>query len=210
MGFGVLSMVFIIILAGYFPALSSATFRSWFCGTCTVCQACPPCTPQINVSPHCECRENLNNCDCRCLTQQHLQEYYVQWSSHLGVAQNNTLITQMNSHLVKRRLLFWLIGLSFFNIFLLLLLGFLIFFSPDLLRRWTQWRSNSRLHRRQQLMKKLNLVEPRLSHIALRPPDSLSSPTLDQHAQLMVNLTNALQSTHIPSSSSTTTTTRIT
>lgn len=201
MGVSILSVVFIIFLVGHFPAPASASFRSWFCGTCTVCQMCPACTPQVNVSPRCECRENLNNCDCRCLTQQHLQEHYGQWSAHLGVAQNNTLITQMNGYLMKRRLLFWLIALSFFNIFLLFLLGFLVFFSPNLLRRWTHWRSTSRLNHRQQIMKKLNLVEPDVSDVTLSSPDPVSPATIARLDRLMVNLTTALQSVPVSSSS---------
>ena len=203
---GVLLICSMILLVGHFLLPSAASLRSWFCDTCTSCQVCPPCAPQVNVSPHCEWRENLNNCNCRCLTEQHLQEYSLHWSSHLGVQYNNTVITQNNSHVVKHRLLFWLIGLSFFNLFLLFLLGLLVFFSPTLLRRWTRWYSTSRLQRRQRIMKKFNLVEYNLSHVTLPPADLFSSNTLDHHAQLMVTLTNALQSAHVQSSSPTTTT----
>lgn len=209
--FGVFSIVFVILLVGPFPVPSSATLRSWFCGSCATCQACPPCAPQVNVVPHCECHENLNNCNCRCLTQQNLHEYYLQWSSHLGVAYNNTAITQMNSYLVKRRLLLWLLGLLLLNLFLLIIIGFLILFSPFLIRRFNRWHSHSRLQRRARVMKKMNLVEPPLSSVELSSSNHLPSHSLDQHMQVMMSLTQALQATQHPVSSPvSTTTSRIT
>jgi hypothetical protein len=205
MTFSITLVVFIILLLGLLPSLSSATLRSWFCGTCTVCQVCPSCTPQINVSPHCECHETLNNCNCRCLTQQNLHDYYLQWSSHLGATYNNTFATQQNNYLFKRRLLFWLIGLTFFNLFLLFLLGTFVFFAPGLFDRWTRWKSQSRVKRRTRLMHKLNLVERPVSSIELSPSHRLSSlpATFENHAQFMANLTTELPSVHVPLSSST-------
>jgi hypothetical protein len=40
MTFSITLVVFIILLLSLLPSLSSATLRSWFCGTCTVCQVC--------------------------------------------------------------------------------------------------------------------------------------------------------------------------
>ncbi|CAF1374626.1 unnamed protein product [Adineta ricciae] len=67
MDVGATSLIFFLLLTG---------LRSWFCGTCNVCQVCP----------HCECHENLNNCNCQCLTQQNFHAYYLQWYSHLGTS----------------------------------------------------------------------------------------------------------------------------
>jgi hypothetical protein len=208
MTFSIILVVMSIFLLSLLPSLSSATLRSWFCGTCTVCGVCPPCAPQINVAPHCECRETLNNCNCRCLTQQNLHDYHLQWASHLGTTYNNTFATQQNNHFHKRRLLYWLIGLSIFNVFLLFLHGLFVFFASRLYGRWTRWKLNSRVQRRQHLMHKLNLIDPPVSSIKLPISDPLSSlsTTLENHAQLMVDLNKELQSINVANLSSAATT----
>jgi hypothetical protein len=193
-----LVVLVVIFLLALLPLLSSATLCSWFCGTCVACHVCPSCTPQINVSPLCQCHENTNNCDCRCLTQQNFHDYHLQWSSHLGVTYNNTFVNTMNNYLLKRRLLFWLIGLAFFNLLLLFCLGTFVFFAPELFSRWIRWRSRSRLQRRKRIMHNLNLAEPPVSSIELPPLDPLSSisPHLHTHSQLMADLTKELQSVY--------------
>ena len=73
--------------------------------------------------------------------------------------QKNNHAAQMNSHQIKRRLLLWLIGLSFFNIVMLLVVLLLIIFAPALLQRCAAWKAKSQLKYRTHIMKKLNLVE---------------------------------------------------
>ena len=154
------------------------------CGSCTICQLCPPCTPHLHVSPKCECHENLNNCNCNCITHTHLEEYHKQWTLHLMANQNNSHAAQMNSNKLKRHLLFWLIGMSFFNVSLLFIVVLLIVFAPALLQRCAVWKSTSKLHRRQVLMKKHNLIEqPLCSTIDISPsrplPDASHTSDLD-------------------------------
>ena len=72
---------------------------------------------------------------------------------------NNTFAAQMNSNQLKRHLLAWLIGLSFVNVFLLLVVILLIVFASALLRRCAVWKSKSQLHHKQLIMKKHNLIE---------------------------------------------------
>jgi hypothetical protein len=94
------------------------------------------------------------------------------------VNQNISHAAQLNSYQLKRHLLVWLIGLSFFNFFLLMVVVLLIIFSPTLLHRCANWKMRAALHTRQQLMKKHNLVEqPPLSVIATQPPPLLTEIT---------------------------------
>ncbi|CAF0942164.1 unnamed protein product [Adineta ricciae] len=204
MGVGATSLIFFLLLSGLLPSTSSAGLRSWFCGTCTVCQVCPPCSPQVNVAPHCECHENLNNCNCQCLTQQNLHAYYLQWYSHLGTSYNNTYIAQLNHHVVKRRLLFSLVGLLSLNLLLMFLLGALIFFAPELLRRWARWQSVSRTQRQSRLRKQLTRLERSPTPVNSSPNEQIFSLSqhLDTNTQLMRTLTTALQSALPPLASS--------
>jgi hypothetical protein len=124
---------------------------------------------------------------------------------------NNTFAAQMNSNQFKRHLLFWLIGLSFFNVFLLLLVLLLIVFAPALLRRCAVWKSQSQVQQKQLFMKKHNLIEPPFSstfstHVGHPlPPTSteidrnVSAPTLsyvELAEQLEAQQRLALQLTH--------------
>lgn len=160
MAFGVMSTILFSFALVTLPSVSFAGLRSWVCGSCTICPLCPPCEPHLYVAPNCECRENLNNCNCNCVTNNHLAEYQKQWTGQLMGTHNITFAAQMNSNQFKRHLLFWLIGLSFFNIFLLLLVILLIVLAPALLRRCAVWKSKSRLHAKQLIMKRHNLIEP--------------------------------------------------
>lgn len=71
---------------------------------------------------------------------------------------NNSHVAQMNINHDTRHLLLWLIGLSLFNILLLVFMVLLILFASALQQRYTNWKSISTLHRRQLLMRKHNLV----------------------------------------------------
>ena len=64
-----------------------------------------------------------------------------------------------NNSNLKRQLLNWIIGLSSFNILLLLLIVILIFSAPALVRRCTQWQSKRKMKRRARLLQQFNLVE---------------------------------------------------
>jgi len=89
MAVGAVFVVLLLILLILGPSVVLTDLRSWFCGTCTVCQVCPSCEPHLNVSPKCECHENLNNCNCNCITHKNLQKYHQQWNSQLLVNQHN-------------------------------------------------------------------------------------------------------------------------
>ena len=160
MGFALISIVLFSLIFASLPSSSVGNLRSWICGTCTICQLCSPCQPHLKVSPKCERHENLNNCNCNCITHKNLYTYYQQWNLKLLATQHNNHAAQMNSNHMKCWLLFWLIGLSCFNILMLIIIILLIIVTPALLRRCAD--SNSRSHqlRRQQLMKKYNLLEP--------------------------------------------------
>ena len=83
----------------------------------------------------------------------------------------------MNSHQVQRHLLLWLVGLSFFNIFMLIVIIILVIFAPILVRRCVVSKAKYQVKRRNRLMKKLSLVEPSPRRdIAFE--SSLSAPTL--------------------------------
>jgi hypothetical protein len=91
------------------------------------------------------------------------------------VNQNISHAAQLNSYQLKRHLLVWLIGLSFFNFFLLVVVVLLINVSPTLLHRCANWKARAALHKRQHLMKKHNLVEQSpLTVIATHPSHLLS------------------------------------
>ena len=161
----VLAFSFIAILLCSFilltiPLLSMAGLRSWVCGTCTVCNLCPPCAPAVYAAPHCECRENLNQCTCNCATHTHLSEVHQQWATHLLTNHNHTFAAQMNSNRLKRHLLLWLIGPSFLIVLILITIIPLIVFTPAMLRHCALWKSTSRMHRKQLFMRKHNLIEP--------------------------------------------------
>jgi hypothetical protein len=199
MAFGIITTILFSFALITFPSLSLAGLRSWVCGTCTICQLCPPCEPHLYVAPTCECRENLNNCNCNCVTTNHLEEYHKQWTLHFMANHNNTFAAQMNSNQIKRHLLAWLIGLSFFNVGLLLVVILLSVFAPALLRRCAVWKSKSQLHHKQLVMKKHNLIEPPSSsvletHVGHSLPTisagmdtSVSAPTLS-YAELSEQL----------------------
>ena len=72
----------------------------------------------------------------------------------------NTFAAQMNSDRLKRHLLLWFTGLSFFIALILLVMILLIVFNSALPRRCAIWRFNSRLKRKRWPMRKHNLVEP--------------------------------------------------
>lgn len=201
MSISIITVAFFALLYVFVPVPVSASIRSWFCGTCTVCQVCPPCIPQVNVVPRCECHENLNNCNCQCLTHQNLHTSYLQWFSPLGTSYNNTYATQLNNHLLKRRLLISLVGLALLNLLLLFLLGTLIVCSPALLRRWNQWHSTFQLRRQTRLRQKLNRLTNSPTVVELAPTDPLFSiaRTLDTNTKLIRNLTHELQSNHVVS-----------
>ena len=86
-------------------------------------------SPHLNISPKCECREKLNNCNCNFITHKNLKTYHSRWNSRIMINQHNNHATQMNTHQVNYRLLFSLIILSFFTISMLTVIVFLIFFS---------------------------------------------------------------------------------
>ncbi len=174
MGFGLVFLIVFSLIFATLPSFSSANLRSWLCGTCTICQLCPPCEPHLNVSPKCECHENLNNCNCNCISHKNLRAYHHEWNSQLLATQHNSHAAQMNSNQFKRWLLFSLIGLSCFNLLILIVIILLIIFSPALLRRCAALKSRSKLQRRQRLMRKHNFVDPSPpSTIALQPPPLL-------------------------------------
>ena len=214
MGFGVSLVILVLLVLISLPSSAFGGLRSWFCGTCTVCQLCPSCEPHLNVSPVCECHENLNNCNCNCISHERLQQYHHEWNMQFKANLHNNHAAQMNSNHFKRYLLFWLVSLSLVIVFLLLLLIILFFVAPTLLKCYTTWKSTSRLHRRQQFMKKHNLVEQsQLSTIELNSPQhrtntlpmSLPSTSfvrssyddlvqqLDTQKQLVVRLTHELE-----------------
>ena len=184
MGFALISIIFFSLTFSTFPSSSLGTLRTWLCGTCTICQLCPSCEPHLNVSPQCECHENLNNCNCNCITHKSLHTYHQQWNSQLLAAQHNTHAAQLNGTQYKRWLLFWLIGLSCFNILMLIFIILLIIYTPVLLRRCADSKSQSKLHRRQHLMRKHNLVEP--------PPLSTIESTPQQLLPIVSNFIETL------------------
>jgi uncharacterized membrane protein YdbT with pleckstrin-like domain len=73
--------------------------------------------------------------------------------------QHNSHAAQMNSNQLKRQLLLWLIGFSFFTIFMLLVVILLILFIPALLHCCAVWKWKSQFQRRHYIMKKHNLIE---------------------------------------------------
>ena len=83
----------------------------------------------------------------------------------------------MNSHQSKCCLLLWPIGLSFFNIFVLLVDILLVSFVLVLLRRCAAWKAKSQLKHRNHIMRKLNLVEPP-PHSDVAMQSSLQLPTV--------------------------------
>ena len=141
MAFGLVSVALLFVTLLTFPSFSFGGIRSWICGTCTQCQLCPPCEPHLNISPNCECHENLNNCNCNCVTHQNLHEYQTKWHLQLLANQHQGHAAQLNSNQFKRQLLFWLVGLSLFNLFLIIVVVLLIIFAPVLVQRCAAWRS---------------------------------------------------------------------
>ena len=159
------------------PFFSLGELSSWLCETCTVCQSCLPCEPHLNISPKCECQKKHNNCSCKRITHKNHREYKKQWNFRLMDNQQNHRATKMNSHQVQRHLLLWLVGLSFFNIFVLIVIIILVIFAPVLVRRCVVWKAKCQAKRRNRLMKKLSLVESSpCRDIAFE--SSLSVPTL--------------------------------
>ena len=158
-----ISILSIMLFSVMFTGLSSFSLSglsSWLCDTCTVCQSCPPCETYLNIYSKCECQENLNNCNCKCITRKNLKEYHKQWNLRLMNNQQNHHATEVNSHQVQRHLLLWFVGLSFFNIFtlIIIIIIILVIFAPALVHRCVVWKSKYQSKRRNRLMKKLNLV----------------------------------------------------
>ena len=90
------------------------------------------------------------------------------------INQHNNHATQMNTHQVNYRLLFWLIILSLFTMPMLIVNVFLIFFAPALSHRFAVWKVKPQVKRRSHIMKKLNLVElPIHTAIEIQSPLSL-------------------------------------
>ncbi|CAF3382335.1 unnamed protein product, partial [Rotaria socialis] len=99
-------------------------------------------------------------------------------------AQHNIHAAQMNSNHLKRRLLGWVIGLSFCNIFLLCFIVILIFCAPTWIRSYTTWHSKMKLKRRARLINKFDLVE-RSALPSVQPSyDDLLKQLHDQKQQL--------------------------
>ncbi|CAF3300717.1 unnamed protein product [Rotaria socialis] len=98
--------------------------------------------------------------------------------------QHNIHAAQMNSNHLKRRLLGWVIGLSFCNIFLLCVIVILIFCAPTWIRSYTTWHSKMKLKRRARLVNKFDLVE-RSALPSVQPSyDDLLKQLHDQKQQL--------------------------
>jgi len=92
---GILTVwVLLVIVIGFV----NGNFRSWICGTCAACHPCPPCSPQLNVSPQCVCKENLNNCNCNCITHESLHRYHQKFQSRLLAASANVHSSQVQHH----------------------------------------------------------------------------------------------------------------
>ena len=142
----------------WFPVHSLGGLTSWFCGSCPTCSVCPACQPQLNVSPHCECRNNLNQCQCNCVSYADLQLCHQRWSSDLLVGQQSAHIAQLSLSATKRRLLHLIVVLLVLLILLLVIFNCFILFGAS----WRRWlllrRQRARLQRRQHLMRKHNLV----------------------------------------------------
>ena len=99
-------------------------------------------------------------------------------------AQHNIHAAQMNSNTLKHRLLGWIVGLSFGNIFLLCFIVILIFCAPTWIRRYTTWHSKLKLKRRARLINKFDLVE-RSAVPSVQPSyDDLLKQLHDQKQQL--------------------------
>lgn len=162
---------FIFFMVG--PSFVFSDVRSWFCGTCTVCNVCPACEPHLSVSPKCECRENLNNCNCNCITQKTLHTYHRTWYAQFLANQHNIHSAQQNSNLTKRHLLFWIVGLVLFNLLLLVFIVCVLFFKSSLHRCYSQHKFRSALKRRERFMLKHNLIEKPV----LQPPTEVSFST---------------------------------
>jgi len=113
--------------------------------------------------------------------------------------QNNSYAAQMNSNQFKRHLLFWLIGLSLFNLFMLFMVILLLIFAPTLLRHCANWKSKSKIRRRQQLMKKHDLVEQPPQHTTHTPLPTVPPSSdellrqLEAQNHLIMKLTQDLQ-----------------
>jgi hypothetical protein len=103
--------------------------------------------------------------------------------------QNNTHAAQMNSNQLKRQLLFWLIGLLFFNLLLLLVIILLIMFAPALLHRCAHWKSKTKLKQRQRLMEK--------HHLVVQPP--LSALEQQQQQQQSSSIVSTVLQPHVSS-----------
>ena len=199
-----LSLLFIIslsIILVTLLSLSSGGLQSWLCGTCTVCHPCPACDPPLNISPTCDCKENLNNCNSDCITHQNFKDYQTLWNLKHSSSQHNIHAAHMNTNTLKCHSLDWIIGLLFFTIFLLFLIV-VLFFAPALLRRCTKWHSTMKLKRWIRLINKFNLVER--SALSSVPPsyDQLLKQLHEQKQQLD-QLTRDLLTTHkssLPSS----------
>lgn len=170
-----LSIVLIFwLILHLLPTMSFAGFTSWFCGTCAVAPACPPCQPQFNLSPHCECHENLNNCKCDCVSYADLTKHQQRWASDMVLDQRSAQLSQMDVLQFKRRVLLILLGLSVVIMFLLVALICVTLCGKSCRLRYLAWRHRTRLQRRERLMRKHNLIEGPTSS-SIIPSLSLSS-----------------------------------
>ncbi|CAF5177215.1 unnamed protein product [Rotaria magnacalcarata] len=184
------SLLFSISISIALPSLSFGGLQSWFCGTCTVCHPCPACEPHLNISPNCECQENLSNCNCNCTTNQNFKDYHTSSNLQQMSSQHNIHAAQMNSNNLKRHLFGWIIGLSSCTILLLFLIV-LILFAPTLLRRYTTWHSKRKLTRRARFITKFNLIE-RSALPSVQPSYDDLLKQLSEQKQQLENLTREL------------------
>jgi len=158
---GILTVwILLVIVIGFV----NGNLRSWICGTCAACHPCPPCSPQLNVSPQCVCKENLNNCNCNCVTHESLHRYHQEFQSRLLAASANVHSSQVQHHNLQRQFIISLLGLCLLNLILLLALGFSFCCAASLRRRYAAWRANVVIRRRQKLLKQLHMPLELSSH----------------------------------------------
>lgn len=155
---------FVSVLAGvsllvvWLPVHSFGSLTSWFCGTCPTCSVCPACQPQLNVSPHCECRNNLNHCQCNCVSYADLQMCHKRWSSDLLVGHQTAHVAQLSLLAAKRRLLHLIIVLLILLIIIVVVFSQFLLFGASCHRWFLLRKQRARLQRRQYLMRKHNLI----------------------------------------------------
>jgi hypothetical protein len=205
MGYSSLSIGIACLLLFLLPGLSLDGIHDWICGSCSLCHVCPLCESHINISTTCVGHESLNICKCNCITEERVQYYHQESNRQLKADLHNKKATRMNDYLAKHHFLFWLTGLLLCIILILFLLGGLVLLSPSILNRDIHWRTASRLHHRQHLMRKHNLTEKSLAStielqsIHLQPLTQLTVVDLTQQLDSLklqhLNLTYELEAT---------------